>query len=104
MSHLTDDQVALQLQDLMGWVKDGNAISITYQFADFVQAISFMTEVAFYAESLGHYPNWHHHYNLVKIQLTTHDVNGITSHDIRLAKKMHDIARTKRLANETSVD
>ena len=46
-----------------------------------------MTEVAFYAESLGHYPNWHHHYNLVKIQLTTHDVNGITSHDIRLAKK-----------------
>lgn len=102
MSHLTDDQVALQLQDLMGWVREDNAITITYQFADFIQAISFMTQAAFYAESLNHHPDWHNHYNLVKVRLTTHDVGGITSHDIRLAKKMHEIARSKRLANESA--
>ena len=96
MSHLTDDQVALQLQDLNGWQQEGNAIVKTYKFHDFVEAISFMNQVAFHAEKLEHHPEWSNLYNIVQVKLTTHDINGITSHDIRLAKRMEQILQPKR--------
>ncbi|WP_131668532.1 4a-hydroxytetrahydrobiopterin dehydratase [Psychrobacter pygoscelis] len=96
MSHLTDDQVALQLQDLNGWQQEGNAIVKTYKFHDFVEAMSFMNQVAFHAEKLEHHPEWSNLYNIVQVKLTTHDVNGITSHDIRLAKRMEQILQPKR--------
>lgn len=96
MSHLTDDQVALQLQDLNGWQQEGNTIVKTYKFHDFVEAMSFMNQVAFHAEKLEHHPEWSNLYNIVQVKLTTHDVNGITSHDIRLAKRMEQILQPKR--------
>lgn len=96
MSHLTDDQVALQLQELNGWQQEGNSIVKIFVFHDFIEAISFMTEVAFHAEKLEHHPEWTNIYNKVHVRLTTHDVNGITSHDIRLAKRMEEVIAPKR--------
>ena len=96
MSHLTDDQVALQLQDLSGWAQDGNAIVKTFEFHDFIEAMSFMNQVAFYAEGLEHHPEWTNIYNKVHVRLTSHDVDGITSRDIRLAKKMQHVVQPKK--------
>ncbi|WP_230655793.1 4a-hydroxytetrahydrobiopterin dehydratase [Psychrobacter sp. I-STPA10] len=96
MSHLTDDQVALQLQELNGWEQEGNSIVKTFVFHDFIEAISFMTEVAFHAEKLEHHPEWSNLYNKVHVRLSTLDVNGITSHDIRLAKYMEQVIAPKR--------
>lgn len=93
MSHLTDEQVDLQLQDLSGWQRDNNAIVKTYVFADFIQAISFMTQAAFHAEAMEHHPEWQNIYNHVTIRLTTHDISGISSLDIRLAKRMEEVAQ-----------
>ena len=95
MSHLTNDQVALQLQDLSGWAQDGNAIVKTFEFHDFIEAMSFMNQVAFYAEGLEHHPEWTNIYNKVQVRLTSHDVDGITSRDIRLAKKMQHVVQQK---------
>lgn len=96
MSHLTDAQVALQLQDLNGWSQDGDAITKTFIFNDFIEAMSFMTQVAFHAEKLEHHPEWTNIYNKVHVRLTTHDINGITSHDIQLAKRMEQVLQPKR--------
>lgn len=96
MSHLTDAQVALQLDELNGWAQEGNAITKTYEFNDFIEAMSFMNQAAFYAQSLEHYPEWHNVYNKVVVRLTTHDVNGISSLDIRLAKRLEQIVQPKR--------
>ncbi|AWT49944.1 4a-hydroxytetrahydrobiopterin dehydratase [Psychrobacter sp. YP14] len=95
MSHLTDSQVELQLQDLEGWVKEGNAIVKTFIFHDFVEAMSFMVQAAFRAQELEHHPEWTNIYNEVHVRLTTHDLNGISSHDIRLAKRMEQILQQK---------
>ena len=38
-----------------------------------------------------------HIYNVVDVRLTTHDTGGITSLDIRLAKRMEYIVQPKRL-------
>lgn len=89
--------IDLQLQDLPGWQRDGNSIVKSFEFNDFVEAISFMTQAAFYAEALEHYPEWHNSYNTVKVRLTTDDTGGISSLDIRLAKRMQHIVQPKRL-------
>lgn len=97
MSSLSDKQVDLQLQELAGWSRDGNSIIKTYHFSDFIEAISFMTQAAFYAEALEHHPEWRNIYNVVEVRLMTHDTGGISSLDIRLAKRMEYIVQPKRL-------
>lgn len=97
MSSLYDNQVDLQLEELPGWQRDGNSIVKTYIFNDFIEAISFMNQAAFYAEALEHHPEWRNIYNVVEVRLMTHDTGGITSHDIRLARRMEYIVQPKRL-------
>ncbi len=97
MSSLSEKQVDLQLQELPGWELDGQSIIKTFEFNDFIEAISFMNQAAFYAEAMEHYPEWQNIYNIVKVRLTTDDTNGISSLDIRLAKRMQHIVQPKRL-------
>lgn len=97
MSSLSHQQVDLQLEELAGWERDGDSIVKTYHFSDFIEAISFMNQAAFHAEALDHHPNWRNIYNVVEVRLTTGDTGGITSHDIRLAKRMEHIIQPKRL-------
>ena len=40
---------------------------------------------------MNHHPEWFNIYNKVKIELTTHDVNGISNFDFKLAKIINDI-------------
>ena len=47
-----------------------------------------MTMCALYAEKVNHHPEWFNLYNSVKVQLTTHDVLGISYKDFELANKM----------------
>ena len=50
-----------------------------------------MAKVAEYAETINHHPEWCNVYNRVEVKLMTHDVNGITDLDFRLAKEMDKI-------------
>lgn len=95
MSSLSDQQIDLQLEDLTGWERDGNSIVKSYHFSDFIEAMSFMNQAAFHAEALEHYPEWKNTYNVVDVRLTTLDTGGITSLDIRLAKRMEHIIQPK---------
>lgn len=71
------------------WIETNNQLSRTFEFNNFVEAFSFMTEVAFHAEQQNHHPNWSNVYNRVVIQLNTHDAGGIvTEKDHKLAKSI----------------
>ncbi|MGB7412072.1 MAG: 4a-hydroxytetrahydrobiopterin dehydratase [Sphingopyxis granuli] len=65
---------------------DRDAIVRRCQFADFAQAFGFMTSVAIVAEKMDHHPEWSNVYNRVDILLTTHDANGLSERDARLAE------------------
>ncbi len=59
----------------------------TFEFADFKEAWSFMSEVAELAEAHQHHPNWTNVYNRVTILLSTHDADdSITEKDKALAE------------------
>jgi 4a-hydroxytetrahydrobiopterin dehydratase len=64
---------------------DRRAIRREFQFVDFAQAFSFMSEVALVAERRKHHPDWQNIYNRVAISLTTHDAGGLTRRDFDLA-------------------
>jgi pterin-4a-carbinolamine dehydratase len=63
----------------------------SFEFKDFVEAFGFMTRVAMQAEKMNHHPEWFNVYNKVKIDLITHDVNGISNYDVKLASAVNMI-------------
>ena len=50
-----------------------------------------MSQVALLAETRGHHPNWSNVYNRVSIDLTTHDLGGLSSLDVELATAIDDL-------------
>ncbi|RDL45280.1 4a-hydroxytetrahydrobiopterin dehydratase [Marinomonas piezotolerans] len=70
------------------WVIDNDKLTKTFKFKDFQHAFGFMTMCAIYAEKQDHHPEWFNVYNKVSIQLTTHDVSGLSVKDFDLAKQM----------------
>ena len=77
-----------RLRELTGWdeIEDRDAIRRSLRFADFNAAFAFMTRVAMQAEKMDHHPEWFNVYNRVEIILTTHDADGLTERDIKLAR------------------
>lgn len=74
------------------WTEEDNMLKRTFEFADFIQAFSFMTKVALLAEKMNHHPNWSNVYNKVEISLTSHDKgNIVTERDHKLAKAIDKI-------------
>ena len=65
-------------------IDDGKKIKKTFKFKSFIEAFSFMSKIAIYAEKKDHHPEWCNVYNKVEITLTTHDEGGITDKDIDL--------------------
>ena len=88
IARLTDLEVATELAKLLGWslVADRSAIAKTFEFADFNAAFGFMTRVALAAEKQDHHPEWFNVYNRVEITLTTHDADGLSARDVKLAQ------------------
>jgi 4a-hydroxytetrahydrobiopterin dehydratase len=82
------------LARLKGWseVKDRDAISKKFSFADFNEAFGFMTRAAMVAEKLDHHPEWFNVYKTVEVTLSTHDAGGLTELDVKLAEAMDRLA------------
>lgn len=88
MQKLNTAQAAEQLQALPLWTLDAQAGAIAREFvlADFMQAFAFMTQIALAAEKHNHHPEWSNVYNRVRITWTTHDVKGLSTNDIAMAR------------------
>ena len=88
IARLSDTERDSALASLPEWTlrEDGLAISRDFRFADFNAAFAFMTQVALYAEKADHHPEWSNVYNRVDILLTTHDADGLSERDAKLAE------------------
>ena len=64
-------------------------------FANFQAAFGFMTEVAMLAERSNHHPEWFNSYNKLVIQLTTHEIDGISERDFDFAAKVNGIVDSR---------
>jgi 4a-hydroxytetrahydrobiopterin dehydratase len=73
------------LEKLENWNFKEDAIEKDFLFKDFTQAMGFIVKVGLQAEKMNHHPELFSVYNKVKIRLTTHDQNGLTDLDFKLA-------------------
>lgn len=80
--------------ELPGWesVEGRDALKKTFKFKSFNEAWGFMSRVALAAEKLNHHPEWSNVYNRVDITLTTHDCDGLSDLDVKLAKRIDQFA------------
>lgn len=95
---LSDDQVDAIVrgdgddEPLSGWVRSGDTLTRSFEFATFAEAFGFMTQVALAAERLDHHPDWSNSWNKVEISITNHDAGGITDLCIDLARRANAAA------------
>ena len=85
MERLDATQMSALATELPNWRVQGERLHRDLQFNSFVEAFGFMAQVALLAESKNHHPNWSNVYNRVSIDLTTHDLGGLSSLDVELA-------------------
>ena len=90
---LDSNEIELGLSEISNWTLDKDRIKKTFKFKNFGDAFAFMTRMAIEIERMNHHPEWFNVYNKINVELTTHDVGGISNFDFKLAKIMDDFEK-----------
>ena len=90
---LSVDARSEAIAQLVGWseVEDRDAIAKTFTFKSFGEAWAFVSRTALKAEQMNHHPEWFNVYARVDVTLTTHDCEGLSELDLKLARFMDSI-------------
>ena len=91
LEKLSNEQISSEIKKLEGWQVVNEKLRKEFIFDDFNQAFGFMTRAAMHIEKLNHHPEWFNVYNKLTVELTTHDVGGITQNDIKLASILNSL-------------
>ena len=74
------------------WNETDDKLICDFNFDSFVEAFSFLNEVAILAERFNHHPAILNEYSRVRLELTTHDAGHVvTELDWKLAKAIDEI-------------
>jgi 4a-hydroxytetrahydrobiopterin dehydratase len=90
---LSDIAVQRALGTVNGWSRRGDALTKTYAFRTFPEAIGFVNRVAGVAEAADHHPDLDVRYNKITATLSTHSAGGITQKDFDLAAAMDELEK-----------
>ena len=91
MEKLSEENIEKRLLHFPDWDYFDNAIHAEFEFDNFKDCFSAMSRIAFDCEAQNHHPNWSNVYNVLKISLSTHTVNGVTKKDFKLAEAIDAI-------------
>lgn len=92
---LSPDELLTLLAELHAWEHVDDRIRRSFRFESFAAAFGWMSEIAIHAERMNHHPEWSNVYSRVDVELTTHDVGGLSMLDVELARRM-DAAASDR--------
>lgn len=82
---LTSDQRTALAAACPAWTIDDDEMHRTFEFADFREAMAFVTSVALAAEKADHHPDIDIRWNKVTLVLSTHSEGTLTNLDADLA-------------------
>ena len=86
MSKLTEQDIEKRLLQFPDWYYKNDAIHTEFEFESFKDCFSAMSRIAFECEEQNHHPEWTNKFNALKISLTTHEAEGVSIKDFRLAE------------------
>ena len=95
MKKLTTKEIEKRIQTLIDWEYVDNALYTDFEFDNFKDCMSAMNRIAFECEALNHHPEWTNVYNTLEIRLTTHDADGVTELDFKLAEAINKIVEVE---------
>ena len=88
---LTPTEIEQEMSTVPQWQQEGQTITRTFEFENFVQAIDFVNKLVEPAETAAHHPDLAISYNKVTVALTTHDAGGLTPQDFELARTISEL-------------
>lgn len=95
MSHPTRTLTEQDLvgEDLPDWRMLIDRLHASFDTGDFAGAVRLVDAITPVAEELGHHPDLDLSYGRLDVRLISHDVGGVTSRDVALARKISELAR-----------
>ena len=91
MTKLNYEEIEQRLCNFPDWHYNNDAIHAEFEFDNFKNCFSAMSRIAFECEALNHHPKWTNIYNVLEITLNTHDAQGVTELDFKLAEVINTI-------------
>jgi 4a-hydroxytetrahydrobiopterin dehydratase len=90
----TEKLTGQQIADagLTGWVNVVGGLQTRIGTGDFATGLSVVNANAAAAEEINHHPDLDLRYPHVDVRLSSHDVGGLTDRDVRLARRISDVA------------
>ncbi len=92
MDALTDEQIQEALGGLPGWEYDGEAVTKTFEWESFRDAIDFVNDIADLAEEANHHPDLEIYFDEVVVSFRTHSAEAVTDADVRMAGEVEGLA------------
>jgi 4a-hydroxytetrahydrobiopterin dehydratase len=91
MCKLTEAEIVDRLPEAKGWERHGDMLVRNWQFPSFRRAIEFVNHVALLIEKCDHHPDIHISFRNVQVEMSTHDVGGLTTDDFSLIAQINAI-------------
>ncbi len=90
-------EVEKRLKDVPEWKTNTKCTSLARSFktSNFVAGLALVAKITVHAEVMDHHPTVELSYGMVKITLSTHDVDGLTKKDFELAERIDRLQHTK---------
>lgn len=78
-----------QLASLKAWeLVEGHHLRRTFRFADFAAALAWLNRAGAVCEQQGHHADFLLRWGSVRVEIWTHDVDGLTPADPQLAQAL----------------
>ena len=88
---LNDKELETSLVELKNWQYGNKKINKVYTFDSYMESIEFINSVAKKAEEVNHHPDLTVGYCKINMEITSHDLGGVTTGCIELAKSIESI-------------
>ena len=88
---LSEIQIETSLAELNNWQYGNKKINKVFTFSSYMESIDFINSVAKKAEEVNHHPDLTVGYCKINIEITSHDLGGVTTGCVDLAKSIDSI-------------
>ena len=88
---LSNKDIKSNLSNISGWVFEENKIKRVIQFDTYMASIDLIKSIAKKAEQINHHPEMIVGYCKIQIELTSHDLGGVTTDCIEMATYVNSI-------------
>ena len=85
-------ELELVSEELSDWRMLFDTLHASFDTGDFVTAVRLVDAIALAAEEMDHHPDLDLAYGRLDVRLMSHDVGGVTSRDVALARTITELA------------